>query len=347
MNKSYFSGEGQAALTDAALVALHASTGLEARHASNHKAKNTDAVIELLVGKKWRRYEVSEQAYVDRFVALSTFKAKMGDSPALLVTSGLSAEMAQRCREMDIQFIDTAGNAFLREEGLWVFVAGMKNSEASSKPIRPRSSNSPAALRMIFVLLSDLTMLNASYRTIADAACIAIGNIGPVFADLLERGFIAQLDGAGRMFGRRDLLLDEWVAGYTNRLRPKLKSRRFHMPEGTVLEPLTIAPGEALWGGEMAAAELTKYLRPVTRTLYVQPARMDDVVRLLVQAGRLRADPQGTLEVVEAFWNMDYLKQGQLAMVPPPLVYADLLGSLEPRNIEVAAMVRQKWIGHV
>lgn len=344
MNALVFNDTSTGLIQDA-LNALHATCGVDARQVNAGPLPDVGAIIELRVGTKWRRYEVEAKSRIDRFVALSSFKAIAGHRPVLLITQGLSTEMAQRCREMDIQFIDTAGNAYLHGDGMYVFVCGMKRSGMSDIQAAPRGSSSPAALRMIFALLADSTMLNASYRTIADAAGIAIGNIGPVFTDLLARGYIAQLNGAGRLFGRRDLLLDEWVAGYANRLRPKLRARRFHLPEDFALEPSSIAPGDILWGGEMAAAELTQYLKPVSRTLYVRSASMDIIVKRLVQAGRLRADPQGALELVEAFWNMDYLKQ-ELAIVPPPLIYADLLASLDPRNIEVAMMVRQKWGGY-
>ena len=58
---------------------------------------------------------------------------------------------------------------------------------------------------------------------------------------------------------------------------------------------------------------------------------------------RLRADAQGDIEILDAFWNLppttDYPD-----VVPPILAYADLIATLDPRNIEVAKLIREKYI---
>ena len=49
----------------------------------------------------------------------------------------------------------------------------------------------------------------------------------------------------------------------------------------------------------------------------------------------VRSDPEGDVELVEAFWNKERLGLGG-ATVPIPLVIADVLASLDGRNIEAA-----------
>lgn len=63
----------------------------------------------------------------------------------------------------------------------------------------------------------------------------------------------------------------------------------------------------ARWGGEVAAAKLTKYLKPATGTIYLEPAKARDTLATLVQEHRLRADPQGNVEILDAFWKLPEL----------------------------------------
>jgi hypothetical protein len=56
----------------------------------------------------------------------------------------------------------------------------------------------------------------------------------------------------------------------------------------------------------------------------------------------LKSDPEGDLEVVEAFWSNEALGL-RGPCVPEPLVIADLLASLDPRNLEAAKELMNRW----
>lgn len=64
-----------------------------------------------------------------------------------------------------------------------------------------------------------------------------------------------------------------------------------------------------------------------------------------MQAHRLRAGQQGNVEILDTFWK---LPEGgtPLDLVPPLLVYADLMTTLDPRNLEVAKRLRERHIDH-
>ncbi|NDC35597.1 MAG: hypothetical protein EBZ51_09525 [Synechococcaceae bacterium WB9_2_112] len=61
-----------------------------------------------------------------------------------------------------------------------------------------------------------------------------------------------------------------------------------------------------------------------------------------MQAEGLRSDPTGDVDVLEAFWDPNRIGGGG-ACVPLPLVIADLQASLDPRNIEAAAELKEIW----
>lgn len=55
---------------------------------------------------------------------------------------------------------------------------------------------------------------------------------------------------------------------------------------------------------------------------------------------RLRPDPNGTVEILDAFWTPPSSSAEPIA--PLLLVYADLMTSLDGRNREVASLLRNE-----
>ena len=142
----------------------------------------------------------------------------------VLVTPHLTAEFANHCRaKLNLQFIDTAGNAYLRVRGLYVFVRGERSQGPAATARGTRGGGTATALRVVFAILCKPELLNAPYRDIVAAAHVALGAVGWVFFDLHGRGYVM----GGTQTRDRHLvepgrLIEEWVATYPSRLRPKL-----------------------------------------------------------------------------------------------------------------------------
>jgi hypothetical protein len=335
-----------------ALAGLRRTTGLtaelEARQPGNLKRPRPDAVIEIQAGGK--RYQLyAEVKALDRPVALAAAKHRLEayGRKGVLVTPYLTAALARHCREpLDLQFIDTAGNAYLHAPGLYVFVQGERPPELlAGGDGRPARGGTATALRAVFVLLCRPELLNAPYREIAAAAGIGLGTVGWALFDLERRGYLT----AARQRRNRRLLeptrlLDEWVTNFPIRLRPKLNPRRFRAPDPGWWEPAHLTAG-ARWGGEVAAARLTGHLKPATATIYLEPATAREVLTALVREHRLRADLEGDVEILDAFWTLP-AQDAPPDVVPPLLVYADLMATLDPRNLEVARRIREQHLEH-
>lgn len=111
-------------ILDDALAALTRTTGLTAAIVTREPKRATgarpDATIQIEANGRRYRF-LAEIKAVDRAVALATAKHQLephGDK-GVLVTPYLTAELANHCRnELDLHFIDTAGNAYLRAPGL-------------------------------------------------------------------------------------------------------------------------------------------------------------------------------------------------------------------------------------
>ena len=266
--------------------------------------------------------------------------------PGLLVAPHVSSVMAKQCRAMDLQFIDAAGNAYLKAPGLYVFITGEKPKAEAGFVRAGRGTANPAAMRMIFALLCQRDLVNAPYRDIVKNAQIALGTVGPVFLDLEKRGLLARPEkGRKREFLDFPRLLDEWVANFPVILRPKLHARRFRAPNPDWWMKCNLQGSGALWGGEVAADQMTNYLKPATQTLYIKPETMTRNLQHMIKAYRLQPDPYGPIEILSTFWSVSETEEKH-AMAPAVLAYADLMATLDPRNIEVAAILREKHIEH-
>ncbi|MBW6493187.1 MAG: hypothetical protein K0B16_01285 [Burkholderiaceae bacterium] len=293
-------------------------------------------MLELFVNDRPIRFAAEIKA-VDRFQTLGAIKAMdaRGTPPTLLVAPYITAATAQRCREIGLPFIDEAGNAYLEAPGLFVYVTGKRRAEPTRMASAARAL-APAGLRIVFALLHNPELAGASYREIARTTGVALGTVGNAMADLEARGHLAPEQPGPRRLLAPERLQQEWVTHYPIRLRPKLQARRFTAPRPDWWRDLDIGLHQAYWGGEVAAEKLTGYLKAEKLTLYVKD-RPDP----LILANRLRPERDGEIEILEAFWIPDEAN-GDIA--PPLVVYADLMASTDPRNIEAAELIRDRYL---
>lgn len=337
-------------LLQQAVRAVGRTTGLPVRSVETTEAPPGDQEtgVRVVFEPDGRSYRYApETRRIDRLAALGLVQGRpaAGDAPRLLVAPYLSARLAERCREFGLEYIDAAGNAYLHRPGLTVLVAGQRPSADQRDAAGPRPGvGGAAALRVTFALLCWPALVSAPYREIVRVAGVALGVAGNVLADLEARGYLT----SGRRRGRRRLvdparLLEEWVINYPLKLRPRLHGARFAAGARDWWREVDLTRYGALWGGEVAADHLTGHLKPAIQTVYIPPQVRAEQMMRLVMDYRLRADPEGDLEVLDAFWN--FAPDPTWAdLVPPILVYADLVASLDPRNLEVARLVKEQFI---
>ena len=255
----------------------------------------------------------------------------------LLITKYVTAQLADKLRQENIQFIDTAGNAYINQPPIYIFIKGNRLPEAL-KPVPVKRAFKPTGLKIIYAFLCNPGLENKPYREIAAVADVALGTVGWIMRDLKEMGYLLDMGKRGCKLMGKDKLLERWVVEYPEKLRPKLTLGRYQgMPEWWVQK--TLMPNHAQWGGEVAAADLTKYLKPQEATLYIDPTQLNQILL----DNRLRKDPNGETEILERFWKPDK-DQPVEGTVNPMLVYADLLATGNQRNIETAKMIHEQYI---
>jgi hypothetical protein len=335
---------------DLALKAIGRETGLVARVLHREPqfgpdAGGPDALIEVAGPQGTHPFAVEIKNNLDRFEILhhlKTFWPRDAKDPLLVIAPYFTPQMAERCHELEMCFADTAGNVYLRAPGLHIYVKGKRKPLELTKSADEGRTINPAGLRIVFALLCQPGLLNATYREIAAAARVALGAVGPVIKDLEKRRHITTLPEDRPTMRRRFLepqrLLQEWVAVYPAILRPKLNVRRFHAPRPDWTKEVDLDLYGAFWGGEVAANRLLHHLQPQVATVYTR----EPPTRLIVDQ-RMKADVNGDVEILDIFWNTERVPTIR-DVVPPILAYADLMTTTDGRNLEAAKMIYDEYV---
>ena len=261
----------------------------------------------------------------------------------VLIADYINPTMAEKLKAANVQFIDTAGNAFIKTDFYHVEIKGNRRAEFEEGNIKPRKLRAftAAGLKVTYVFIRRPELIAAPYRDIADLAGVALGTVQNVIADLAEAGYLLVYENDRRLT-RWEEVLRTWVERYPATLRPKLHMGVYAADDPNWWQHFDLEPFGAMWGGEVAAAHYTGYLTPATATIYVQKG----VHLRLIAAGRLRkiALPLGepaTVELLTPFWH---LEEKDRNYVHPILTYADLLATDEARNMDTAKKLYETHI---
>ena len=352
MNKMELHNIKDKDMLDQAIDALRRAAGLDIQVIQYEPtAMHARADAHIKIAHNNNHYEfVVEVKNVDRFATVAQVKHQLEEfkKRPLLIAPKLTDAAADKCKELDLNFIDLAGNAYVNAPGLFIFIKGQKQDLYQNNPMnhfKGGKALTPTNLRMVFALLCNPELLNATYREIAKVAGIALGAVGWGFTDFAHRGFtLGGTPKDNRVLVQPEKLTQEWVTNYPIKLRPKLNPQRFRANNTDWWKNLDVRYYNAQWGGEVAADKLTNYLKPNFFTLYLHGKDMKTNMTKLIVDNRLIPDPKGDIEILEAFWDFDddFLPE----IVPTLLVYADLVASNDPRNLETAKMIYDKVIQH-
>src|SRR5471030_1484447 len=114
------------------LDTLQRTTGVKGRVVGGKpRAENgyqPDALIDIYVDREKYRYAVEAKTRVDRLATVGRVKAQLDQfgERGLLFAPYITAAIAKQCRQLGMAFLDIAGNAYLHEPGLHVYITGEK-----------------------------------------------------------------------------------------------------------------------------------------------------------------------------------------------------------------------------
>ena len=265
------------------------------------------------------------------------------DHPLLLLTHYVTPHMAGRLRQLGINFVDAAGNAYLEHGPVLIWVLGHK-AVTATRPPRAGRAFQPGGLKVLFALLCTPDLVNQPTRTIAMQAGVANGTVGIVLNELREGRFLVALR---QRRGKRTLrnlkaLLDQWTQTYARTLRPQLLVARYRPPDPEWWRKVNPCEHRGVFGGEAAEALLTGTLaRPEIVTVY-----LPDAPGRFILTHRLINAADGTMEIRKKFWPFEYTWEHP-ALAPPLLIYADLLATGDARCLEAAQRIYDQHLARL
>jgi hypothetical protein len=264
--------------------------------------------------------------------------------PVLLIAKYIASDIATEFQNRNINYIDTAGNAFLKEGELFIFITGQKTQKIS-KTNQSRAFQE-AGIKLIFCLLDGPENLQLPYRSIADIAGIAVGSISNIINELIDLAFILKIDSKRKQLKNTRELLNRWIISYNDILRPRLVKKKMRFSSGNDIEKwknisLHKIEGVNLWGGEPGASIITNQLKPSFFTIYTD-GNWQNIAKEL----KLIPDEQGVIEILGTFWDTSDC-DAQNKTVPALLIYADLISSGYERNIQIANEILENELQHI
>ena len=296
--------------------------------------RDADALVHIGRGPTARTYAVAiKKGLRPATLGATLHQLERLGAPGLLIADYVTPPMAETLKAHGIAFLDATGNAYVNQPPLLVWVKGERPQHHQPGARDAGRAFQPGGLKVVFALLCHPEWAGRPYRDIARNAGVAHGTVGGVMADLQQLRFIAELDGTRRLM-QPERLLRQWAEGFVRTLRPKLLLGRYGADPGRQWEDLAPQDYGVLAGGELAAEKLTRHLRPGIITLYG-----DKVPPRLLLDFKLRPDRNGAVEFVKRFWAFDADDE---AVVPLPLVYADLLMTGDARCLETADLVYER-----
>ena len=265
------------------------------------------------------------------------------NKPIVIIAKFISSEITKEFNEKGINYIDVAGNGYIKKDNILIYITGQKvvKSERTNKT----RAFQEAGVRLIFNLLSDPKNLMLSYRELAEKTGIAIGSVSNVIRELEDLNFILKTE-SKRVLKNKPELLKRWVIAYNDVLRPKLVKRKMRFADKTkYAEWKTLLQykinGNFLWSGEPAGAILTNYLKPAMFSIYTDK-NWQECAKLF----NMVPDEKGDIEIMTIFWNtVDYKNDKQT--VPPVIAYTDLINTGFDRNLETAKLILENELPNI
>lgn len=261
--------------------------------------------------------------------------------PIILIAEYISKKATEELKERGINYLDIAGNAFIKCNELIILIEGQK--KAKKEKTNQSRAFQEAGLKIIFQLLYKSEHLQYSYRRIAEKADVSIGSVSNVMAELEDLNYLLKT-GDKRLLKNKKELLERWIVNYNQVLRPRIMRKKMRFLDKDFQQQwkninTDINDGSILWGGEPGAAILTNNLRPEKFTIFTD-LDLSEVASSL----KLVPSENGEIEILQKFWKNNSENQ---KIAPALLIYADLINSGFGRNIETAKQILENELTYI
>lgn len=325
----------EAGIIEQAVRLLKDRTGIKINWQSYGKAE--DRVYGIVFQDRILQFIVEYKKSLTAYQVDEVSKTHHLRFPLLVVAEQITTPAREQLRMKGIAYLEANGNIFINNHHATIFLDGNKPVK-ETKQVANRAFTK-SGLKAVFHLLNDPAAISRTYRQLAEETGIALGNIKYIIDGLSEAGYIVPLGKRKVALKNKRQLLERWIVGYRETLKPDLFRGAFRIASTGKREnwqDINIKDSDLEWGGEAAGELLSGYLQARVLTLYGS-----DFTEQQAVAMGLTPDKKGDVLVYDKFW---YEAGGVQPTSPPLLVYADLLITDDPKCIKAAQLVYEKHL---
>ncbi len=325
----------EAEIIEQAAKVLKDSTGMKITWQPYGKAE--DMVYGIVFQDRIMQFIVEYKKHLTAYQVDQVAKAQDIRFPLLVVAEQIAAPAREQLRLKGIAYLEANGNIFINNNQATIFLDGNKPIK-EAKPVTNRAFTK-TGLKAVFHLLNNPDAITRTYRQLAEETGIALGNIKYIIDGLAEAGYILPLNKRKVALKNKRELLERWIAGYRETLKPDLFKGAFQIwvdEKRDNWQDINVKEINMEWGGEAAGEIMTNYLQARVLTLYTPgfTGKQANTIGLV-------PDKKGDVLIFNKFWY----EHGEVqATTPPLLVYADLLITDDPRCIDTANLIYDKHI---
>ncbi len=252
--------------------------------------------------------------------------------PLMVIGGKIYPDVKEALRKQHIPYLEANGNISIQQDELFIWVDS--NKAVNLYKGRTNRAFTKAGLKVLFHLLMSERFVTLPYRELSALTATSLGNVTNVMNALRDAGYLYETPTGELKLRNKKQLLDKWVAGYEQLLKPSIEIGTFRFINQQDHETWRRVPLEnrkTMWGAEAGAHLLTGQLRPHNLVIYTTESRND-----LINHYRLMRDPEGYITIYHKFWNYDGFRSN---ISPPILLYADLLHTGDTASLSVAQRI--------
>ncbi|MBO9635537.1 MAG: hypothetical protein J7578_20705 [Chitinophagaceae bacterium] len=319
-------------IIEQAAKVLRDRTGMKFTWQTYGKAE--DKIYGIVFQSRVMQFIVEHKKQLSAYQVAQVAKTQDLRFPLLVVAEKIADPAREQLRMKGIAYLEANGNIFINTSHTTLFLDGNKPVKVA-KPVTNRAFTK-TGLKAVFHLLNNPDAITKTYRQLAEETGIALGNIKYIMDGLAEAGYLLPLSKRKVALKNKKELLDRWIAGYRETLKPDLFKGAFRITEmQDNWQDINVIDNSMAWGGEAAGEIMTNYLQARALTIYTS-----ELTSIQTETVGLIPDKKGNVLVYEKFWHEQVVE----ITAPPLLVYADLLITDDPRCIDTARRIYDKYI---
>jgi hypothetical protein len=324
-------------IVDLAIENLEKNTSFQAKWRKLKYPDNLDGEMDLIFDNELVKVlvEIKKELRSNQIHQIKRLAEEYTDF--LLIAYYIDTKTKKELRALDIPYMESNGNFYLHKDKYFFWLDNNKPLKLNKE--KTNRAFTKTGLKAVFHFLQFEDDVNLPYRSIAEITETALGNVPNILNGLKEQGFLLQLNEKEYKLHNKKELLERWMTAYQQDLKPSLEIGTFRfLKQDDFLnwKNIPLKSNKSWWGSEPAADLYTDYLRPEILTIYTLESRSE-----LIKHYRLIPDPKGNVQVYQKFWKKDEVND---KMVPPLLIYVDLMNTGDRRCIETAEKIYNEFL---